>query len=78
MQLHQPIPTGIILLTAGLLIPKPEVIKAVSKLKIRINAKASLVIPADANGKQIHVILEVRDDSKIIPLYDYRRIILNI
>lgn len=39
-------------------------------------SRTSLFIPADAAGKQIHVILEVSDRSKIIPLYDYRRIVL--
>lgn len=35
-------------------------------------------IPDDAAGKQIHLILEVWDESDIVPLVDYRRIVLNI
>ena len=41
-------------------------------------AKTSLAIPSDAKGKQIHVILEVRDDRKEVSLYDYRRIVIDV
>ena len=37
-----------------------------------------LTIPKDAAGKEIHLILEVKDDSKIVPMYDYQRIVLRI
>ena len=40
--------------------------------------KASVTIPADAAGKQIHVILEVRDLNPIASLYDYRRIVIDV
>jgi len=35
-------------------------------------------VPADAAGKQIHVILEVTDASAIVPLTAYRRVVLDI
>jgi hypothetical protein len=38
--------------------------------------KASLKIPQYAAGKMLHVILEVTDDNKIVPLIDYRRIVI--
>jgi len=41
-------------------------------------ARASVTIPKDATGKQIHVILEVRDLNPIASLYDYRRIVLDV
>jgi len=41
-------------------------------------AKATIAIPANAAGKQIHVILEVKDKSAIASLYDYRRIVIDV
>jgi hypothetical protein len=41
-------------------------------------AIASLTVPTDAQGKQIHVILDVYDDSKIAVMHDYRRIVINV
>ena len=41
-------------------------------------SKTSLLIPNDSNGKQIHIILEVKDNNPIVSLYDYRRIVINI
>lgn len=35
-------------------------------------------IPIDAAGKQIHIILEVRDKNTIASLYDYRRIVVDV
>jgi hypothetical protein len=32
----------------------------------------------DARDSEIHVILEVRDDSRTVPLYDYRRVIVSV
>ena len=37
-----------------------------------------LIIPKDASGKQLHLILAIKDNSKITPLYDYRRIIIDV
>ena len=41
-------------------------------------AQASVAIPTDAAGKQIHVILEVKDLNPIASLYDYRRIVIDV
>ncbi len=38
----------------------------------------SLTIPADAAGRELHLILEVWDQSPIVPLVDYRRAVINI
>ena len=38
----------------------------------------SFVVPADATGKQLHMILEVSDNNDIVSLKDYRRIVINI
>ncbi|MDX1284766.1 MAG: DUF1593 domain-containing protein, partial [Draconibacterium sp.] len=35
-------------------------------------------IPKDASGKEIHIILEVKDKSEIASMYDYRRIVLKV
>jgi hypothetical protein len=40
--------------------------------------KASVVIPGDAGGTQIHVILEIKDLSPIASLYDYRRVVIDV
>lgn len=39
---------------------------------------ASLTIPADAGGKELHLILEVWDRSAIVPMVDYRRVIIDV
>jgi len=41
-------------------------------------AKAELAIPADAAGSQIHLILQVNDKSRIVALYDYRRMVIDV
>ena len=41
-------------------------------------AKIDITIPEDAQGKEIHLILEVWDTSKIVPLADYRRVVMNV
>lgn len=41
-------------------------------------SKTILKVPSDASGSQIHTILEVKDTSPIVPLYDYRRIVINV
>jgi len=40
--------------------------------------QVTINIPSDASNSQIHVILEVRDESDVVNMYDYRRIILNV
>ena len=41
-------------------------------------AKAKVHIPTGAGGKQIHVILEVRDKNPIASLRDYRRVVVDV
>jgi hypothetical protein len=41
-------------------------------------ARASIDIPEDAAGSQIHVILEVRDRNPTASLFDYRRIVIDV
>ncbi len=41
-------------------------------------ARCALRLPKDAAGKQIHLILEVTDDSEIVPLTDYRRVVVDV
>jgi len=35
-------------------------------------------IPLDAAEKEIHIILEVKDQNKIASLWDYRRLVINV
>ncbi len=41
-------------------------------------AQIELQVPADAAGKQLHLILEVWDESPIAPLVDYRRVVIDV
>jgi len=47
------------------------------KIENRSSAAATVSIPTDAGGKNIHVILELRDDGSP-NLYAYRRVIINV
>lgn len=38
----------------------------------------SLTVPADAGGRELHLILEVWDRSAIVPLVDYRRAVIAV
>lgn len=38
----------------------------------------TLTIPPDAAGKELHLILEVWDRSEIVPLVDYRRVVISV
>lgn len=40
--------------------------------------KVNLKVPADARGKELHLILEVWDDSEIVKLPDYRRVVISV
>lgn len=45
------------------------------------NANKTLVkiqIPKEAKGKEIHLVLEVKDDNKIASMYDYRRVVISV
>ena len=39
---------------------------------------AHVTIPVNAAGTQIHVILEVRDQNPVVPLFAYRRIVVDV
>ena len=43
-----------------------------------LKSRAQINIPTGASGKQIHLILELRDNNPIAPLFDYRRIVINV
>ena len=45
-------------------------------IKDSSSVKTSLIIPEDAAGKKLHVILEVKDDNEIVPLVSYRRMVV--
>lgn len=51
---------------------------AVGGLQGATSSKCFVALPADAVGKQIHLILEVIDDSKIVKLRDYRRVVMDV
>ncbi len=38
----------------------------------------SFSVPTDAKGKELHLILEVWDQSPIVPLVDYRRVVIKV
>ncbi len=40
--------------------------------------KTKIVVPENANGKAIHLILEIKDNNSIASLYDYRRVVINV
>jgi hypothetical protein len=40
------------------------------------SVKTSLMIPKNAATKSLHIILEVTDDSQVVPLIDYRRMVV--
>ncbi len=42
------------------------------------DSRISVRVPRDAAGTQIHVILELTDDSPIVPLTAYRRIVIDV
>jgi hypothetical protein len=41
-------------------------------------ARTRVAIPPNAAGREIHVILEVKDKSTIASLYDYRRVVIEV
>jgi hypothetical protein len=38
----------------------------------------SLALPADSAGSQVHVVLEVADESEVVPLSAFRRIVIDV
>jgi hypothetical protein len=51
---------------------KPLAIENASEPEIQLK------IPNDAGGKELHLILEVWDQSSIVPLVDYRRVVIAV
>ena len=51
-----------------------------SSIEIRgaFSKQSQIKIPEASNGKEIHIILEIKDKSSIAPLHDYRRIVLTV
>jgi hypothetical protein len=47
-------------------------------LKNRDQKKLVFTVPIDASNKQIHLILDVYDDSNIAPMHDIRRIVIHV
>ncbi len=41
-------------------------------------SKTKIVVPTGAGGKQIHLILEVKDKNTIASLFDYRRVVIDV
>ncbi len=48
------------------------------ELKNNTQARVEFNVPADAHGKEFHLILEVWDDNAIVSLADYRRIVISV
>lgn len=46
------------------------------KIENDTSIKTSFKIPIDVATKELHVILEVRDDNSIVPLVDYKRMVI--
>jgi hypothetical protein len=40
--------------------------------------KIQVIVPTDAGGSEIHIILEVLDEDQEIGMYDYRRVVLSV
>ncbi len=40
--------------------------------------RTQIIVPEDAGGKQIHLVLEVSDRNPVAPLYDYRRVVIDV
>jgi len=40
--------------------------------------KTRFTVPADAGGKQIHLVLEVKDQGKAAALFDHQRVVIDV
>lgn len=58
--------------------PEAGTYSGVIPLRGERGKQVSLTIPRDASGKEIHLILEVKDQSSVFPMFDYRRVVLNV
>lgn len=60
------------------LYPEAGTYKGQMKIDRANSSISAFTIPDDAKGTTLHVILEVSDNSKIVPLKAYRRIIIDV
>ena len=60
--------------------PYPEAGTCDGTITIENNTQSTteFVVPKNASGKQIHLILQVHDTNPIVSFYDYRRIVIDI
>jgi hypothetical protein len=49
-----------------------------AKLVLVKPEQVNVTIPSDAAGKEIHIILEIKDRNIISSMFDYRRIVINV
>ena len=47
-------------------------------IKDATSNQIAFTVPEDAAGKEVHLILEVWDQSEIVPLVDYRRVVIEV
>ncbi|MDB4584468.1 DUF1593 domain-containing protein [Draconibacterium sp.] len=47
-------------------------------LKKANKSRLKFIVPQDASGKEIHIILEIKDKNPIGSMYDYRRIVVDV
>ena len=58
--------------------PQPEGYEDRIAIDNAESVKASITVPSTLPGDELHVILEVADDSEIVTMRDYRRILLEV
>jgi hypothetical protein len=58
--------------------PEAGTYKGKTELSDNTGPAVQFTVPDDAGGKQIHLILDLADDSKISQMHDYRRIVINV
>jgi len=58
--------------------PEAGTYKGEAKILLIKPDQVNVTIPADAAGKEIHIILEVKDKSLIASMFDYRRIVIKV
>ena len=47
-------------------------------LSEKAGPKTTLTVPQDASGSEIHLILALQDQNKIVPMYDFRRVVISV
>ena len=58
--------------------PEPGTYKGDIHLRDANSPQTKLRVPEDALGSEFHVILEVKDTNPIVPLFDFRRIVVRV